>query len=389
MLTNRNVLLGVSGGIAAYKAIDLASRLAQAGASVRVILTEGAQRFVTPLSFRAITGQPVHTSLFESDDPIPHISLTEWADIFVVTPATADVLSRLANGAGSDLLSAAMLSAQCPRLLAPAMNTRMYANQAVQANLETLRQRGFFIMESESGRLACGAIGKGRLPAPAEIADWMASLLAHTRDLEGVSVLVTAGACRESLDPMRFLSNHSSGRMGLALARAAHIRGAQVTLVHAHTAEPPPYYIESVPALDAARMHREVTAHAPQADIVLMVAAVSDYTFSTTHKQKMKKGEDLHLPLTRTKDILSELGANKPTGQLLVGFAAESENVVENGRAKLERKRCDFVAANDLRTAGQDDTRIEWVTAKAHETLEGSKLAVAHAILSHLVAARE
>ena len=389
MLQGKKVLLGVSGGIAAYKALELASRLTKAGATVQAVLTEGAQRFVTPLGFAAITDQPVHTSLWADDDPIPHIRLPEWADVFVIAPATADVLSRLATGAGSDLLSACVLSAPCPVLLVPAMNVRMYANPAVQDNLATLRRRGFIVMQPDSGHLACGTTGRGRLPAPAEIVPWVATVAQHRRDLEGLRVLVSAGACRESLDPMRYLSNHSSGRMGLALARAAHIRGAQVQLVHAHMSEPSPEYIAATQAMTAEAMFRKVTARAVDADIVLMAAAVTDYTFATTHEQKLKKGDDLRLEMTRTVDILEHLGRSKPDGQLLVGFAAESENILTSGEQKRARKGCDFLAANDLRVAGAESTTIEWIGEHGHETLAGSKLAVANAMLSRLLTARE
>lgn len=384
MLHDKRILLGVSGGIAAYKAVELASRLTKAGAEVRAILTQGAQQFLTPLSFRAITNQSVHTSLFTDDDPIPHIRLPEWADLFLVAPATADVLARFATGQGSDLLSASMLSAPCPRLLAPAMNIRMFENAAVQANLATLQERGFHIIPPESGRLACGTVGRGRLPEPAHIVDWVVTLLHSGCDLTGRRMLVTAGACRESLDPMRFLSNHSSGRTGVALAKAAHIRGAEVTLVHAHIDEPPPYYLNVVEATSAAAMHEAVMQRAQAQDVIIMTAAVTDYTFAQTHAAKLKKGDDLDLRMVRTQDILSELGAAKPAGQVLVGFAAESENIIENGRAKLLRKHCDYLAANDLRMAGSADTRIEWLGPDTHETLAGDKLVVANLILDRL-----
>lgn len=380
----QHVLLVVSGGIAAYKSAELTSRLIKAGYRVRVVMTESATRFIAPLTFRALTGQPVLTTCFEGEDPIPHISLADRADLMVVAPATASILARIAHGMGDDLAAAAILARKSPLLLVPAMNVRMYANPAVQRNLSLLREQGVLVMEPDTGRLACGTTGKGRFPDPSEIVFFIRTCLEYPLDLTGKRILVTAGACREAIDPMRVLTNRSTGRMGLAIARAAAIRGADVLLVHAWMDQPVPYYLPAIKTESSAEMHLVVSREAPGRDIIFMTAAVADYTVPHVAPQKIRKDRELHLELTRTIDILSELGKNKPAGQTLVGFAAESRDHDTSARSKLERKNLDFICVNDISVAGREQTQLKVITRDRDDSLTGDKFDVAHQILDRV-----
>jgi phosphopantothenoylcysteine decarboxylase/phosphopantothenate--cysteine ligase len=382
MLNGKHILLGVTGGIAAIKAVELASRLIKAGATVRVILTENATRFVSPLTFAAITHDRVATEMFILKDPTEHISLADWADLLVIAPATANIIGKLSHGLADDLLSTCALAHYRTKLLVPAMNVHMFQNPVVADNLSRLAGYDWRIMPPERGRLACGTVGEGRMPEPVEIMEWVESVLMAPCDLVGKHILVSAGACREALDPVRYISNRSSGKMGLAIARAAAIRGARVTLVHGAIESPVPYYIDAVSVESAEEMREALLKRFPSADILFMAAAVTDYTL-VPERIKRPKSEHIALELTATPDILAELGAMK-THQTIVGFAMESENVAEKGRAKMERKHCDFLAANHASVAGKADTIVEWLSAKGSETLSGSKFAVAHAMLDRV-----
>ena len=381
MLKDKKILLGVTGGISAYKAIDLASRLTKAGAVVRTILTKNAQEFVTALNFAAITGNPVLTKEFQLNEPIAHVDWAGWADLIVVAPATGNILAKAANGIADDLLSSTLLASPKPIFFAPAMNIYMYANKATQNNVETLRSYGHYLMEPASGMLACGYEGKGRLPEPAEIVQAISIILNSIRDLVGKKLLITAGASRESIDPMRFITNHSTGKMGLALAIAAYWRGAEVTLIHSWIDQSLPEYIKAIKALTADEMYNDVFRTRKDQDAIIMTAAVADYSPAQPQSDKIKKSGDLSLELVRTKDILADLGNDKQEGQILVGFAAESENLNENAKAKLHKKNLDYIVANDLAVSGMNETNINIISQDSQIEFAGSKLAAANQIL--------
>jgi phosphopantothenoylcysteine decarboxylase/phosphopantothenate--cysteine ligase len=343
-----NVVLGVSGGIAAYKAVEVCRRLVDAGVYVAPILTDDAQRFVGALTFSALASEPARTSLFEGPDPIPHTRLGQAADLVVVAPATAKLLGKYAAGISDDLLTATLLATRAPVLVCPAMHTEMWEHPAVQENLATLRRRGVHVVEPEQGRLAGGDVGAGRLAAPEVIAERVLELLASGRPLTGRSVVVTAGGTREALDPVRFVGNRSSGKMGHALANVAARRGARVLLVTTAGAPVDPG-VETVRVESAQEMHDAVMAHAPQADVVVMAAAVADFRPKAPSAEKIKKADGVpEIVLEPTTDILAALGRAKGPGQVIVGFAAETERLRENAAAKLVSKRVDLMVANDV-----------------------------------------
>ena len=343
MLKGKVVVLGVTGSIAAYKAADLASKLVQAGASVDVVLTPSATEFVTPLTFRSLTPGSVIVDMFEA--AIEHVELARRADVVVVAPATATTIARLAHGLAEDMVSLTVLATKAPVLVCPAMDSQMFENPATQANLETLRARGMTIVEPEMGRLASGRMGPGRLPDSQVILGAIRHVLGRGGDLAGRKVVVTAGGTREPIDPVRYVGNYSSGKMGYAVAEAARDRGAEVVLVSAPTALPTPYGVRLVPVQQAAEMRDAVVGECRDAQALVMAAAVADYRPSATVEQKMKRhAETLSLELTRTPDILAEAGK----GFIRVGFAAESEELVANARRKLESKGLDLIVANDI-----------------------------------------
>jgi phosphopantothenoylcysteine decarboxylase/phosphopantothenate--cysteine ligase len=343
MLKGKVVVLGVTGSIAAYKAADLASKLVQAGASVDVVLTPSATEFVTPLTFRSLTPGSVIVDMFEA--AIEHVELARRADVVVVAPATATTIARLAHGLAEDMVSLTVLATKAPVLVCPAMDSQMFENPATQANLETLRGRGMTIVEPEMGRLASGRMGPGRLPDSETILGAIRYVLGRGGDLAGCKVVVTAGGTREPIDPVRYVGNYSSGKMGYAVAEAARDRGAEVVLVSAPTALPTPYGVRLVPVQQAAEMRDAVVGECRDAQALVMAAAVADYRPSATAEQKMKRhAETLSLELTRTPDILAEAGK----GFIRVGFAAESEELVANARRKLESKGLDLIVANDI-----------------------------------------
>ncbi len=364
MLKGKNILLGVSGGIACFKAAALASALVKLHADVQVIMTENAGKFIAPLTFETLTGRRVLTDPFDplNESAVEHIAAAGRADLLLVAPATANILAKLAAGIADDMLTTAALACTCPRAAAPAMNTHMLENQATQDNLETLRRRGWLLAEPGTGRLACGDTGRGRMPEAEELKDLCVHLLAREKDMAGQRVLVTAGPTQEDLDPVRYLTNRSSGKMGYAIACAAARRGADVTLVTGPTALKDPAFVQTIHVRSAQEMYGQVTQRAEEQDVIIMAAAVADYCPAEVAGNKMKKSdEDLFLPLRRTRDILAALGDSRRPGQLLCGFSMETENLLENSRRKLVRKNLDLIAANSLRVEGagfQVDTNV-------------------------------
>ncbi len=389
MLKGKTVLLGVTGGIAAYKAAALASALVKLHASVEVIMTEHATRFIAPLTFEQLTGNRVSVDTFDRNfvHQVEHISLAQRADLVIVAPATANVCAKLAHGLADDMLTTTVLACRCPKLIAPAMNTNMYENPVTQDNLATLRRYGWEVIEPVSGRLACGTVGKGKLPEPEELLQHILRRLALPHNLVGKKILITAGPTQESIDPVRYLTNHSSGKMGCALAKMAMLRGAEVTLVCGPVSVPMPPFVRVIPVVSAQDMFEAVAAQAPQADMILKAAAVADYTPETTADNKIKKAENaLSIPLKRTQDILAYLGQHRRPGQILCGFSMETENLVENSRAKLQKKGLDMICANSLKVAGAGfgvDTNVLTLITR-EETIElplQSKESAAGAIL--------
>ena len=350
------VTVGVSGGIAAYKAAELVRELQRQALEVHVVMTEAATKFVQPLTFAALSGHKVITSLWDEagtaegayDSSIEHIGEAQWTEALVVAPATANILARFAHGIADDFLTTMYLATPAPVLVAPAMNVNMWDHPATQANLETLRQRGVRVIEPGTGELACGMVGAGRMAEPAAIADAVLNALGRRHDLAGETVLVTAGGTREALDPVRFLGNRSSGKMGYALAEGAHARGAKVILISGPTALYPPSHCEVVKVTTADEMRQSVLARLGEATMVIKAAAVADYRPVSVSGQKLKRTGPLTLELAPTEDILAEVVRRRHPGQLIVGFAAETENRMENGRAKLLRKGADAIVVNDV-----------------------------------------
>lgn len=396
MLKNKIILLGITGGIAAYKSAELARLLLKEGAVVQAVMTENARAFLTPLTLRSLTGRPVYSSLFDPSygSATIHIDLARDPRMFVVAPATANFLGKLAVGLADDLLTTLFLAVdplERPVILAPAMNTAMFHNPVVQENLERLRRRGFVIADPLSGTLACGDVGKGRMVEPAQLLQLIREKFAAAAapDFRGLTVLVTAGPTRESLDPIRFISNHSSGRMGYALARAAQERGAHVILVTGPTALEPPPGVELCPVVSARDMCRVVMEKLPAAQIVIKTAAVADYRPVKSQPQKIKKGGDFALKLVRNPDILQEIGLRKEN-RFLVGFAAETENLRANAQEKMLKKNLDMIVANDLSQEGAGfavDTNIVQLLFKdgrMEELPRMSKYDLAHCLLNRI-----
>ena len=393
MLKGKTVLLGVTGGIAAYKAAALASALVKQHAAVEVVMTENATQFVTPLTFEQLTGRRTMVNTFDRNfsHQVEHIALAERTDLVIVAPATANVCAKLAHGLADDMLTTTILACRCPKLIAPAMNTKMYENPVTQDNLALLRRYGWEVIEPASGRLACGAVGKGKLPEPEEILQYILRQLAFPHDLTGKKVLVTAGPTQEAIDPVRYLTNHSTGKMGYAIARMAMLRGADVTLVSGPTAIAPPPFVTVVPVVSAQDMFEAVAANAPESDFIFKAAAVADYTPANYSDNKVKKSEgDMSIPLKRTRDILKYLGENRVPGQVICGFSMETQNMVENSREKLVKKNVDMICANNLKQSGAGfgvDTNVITIITRS-ETTElplQSKESAANAILDAAV----
>lgn len=356
MLKGKTVLLGVTGGIACYKSANLASMLVKQGCNVHVLMTKNATEFIGPHTFESLTGNRVSVDTFDRNYQfqVEHVSLADQADLVLVAPATANVLAKLAHGLADDMLTTTILACDCPKIAAPAMNTRMYENPVTQDNLKTLRHYGWEVIEPASGRLACGAVGKGKMPEPEDLLEAVLHALAHEKDMQGLKVLVTAGPTQESLDPVRFLTNHSTGKMGYAIAKAAAARGAEVTLVSGPVQLKKPQYMDVVDVVSAQDMFEAVTARSAQQDIIIKAAAVADYRPAQVAQEKIKKGgaDQSSLELTSTQDILGWLGEHKPEGQFLCGFSMETENMLENSRKKLNKKHLDMIAANNLKQPG-------------------------------------
>lgn len=354
-LKGKCVVLGVTGGIAAYKMASVASGLRKAGADVHVIMTENAREFITPLTFETLTNNRCVVDTFARDFSydVTHISLAKAADLILIAPATANVLAKLAHGIADDMLTTTVLAARCEKLVAPSMNTAMLENPITQENLKTLRRYGFQVIEPATGLLACQDTGSGKLPEPQVLLDWIARSLAREKTLAGVRVTVTAGPTQESLDPVRYLTNHSSGRMGYAIAREAMLRGAQVTLISGQTALEPVPFVEMRPVTTAAEMLREVQAALPETEILIKAAAVADYRPAAVAEDKVKKQDgEMSIPLERTEDILGWVAQNRRPGQFVCGFSMETRDLLENSGAKLERKKLDMIVANNLKVAG-------------------------------------
>ena len=393
MLKGKTVLLGVTGGIAAYKAAALASALVKQHAAVEVVMTENATQFVTPLTFEQLTGRRTMVNTFDRNfsHHVEHIALAERTDLVIVAPATANVCAKLAHGLADDMLTTTILACRCPKLIAPAMNTNMYENPVTQDNLALLRRYGWEVIEPASGRLACGAVGKGKLPEPEEILQYILRQLAFPHDLTGKKVLVTAGPTQEAIDPVRYLTNHSTGKMGYAIARMAMLRGADVTLVSGPTAIAPPPFVTVVPVVSAQDMFEAVAANAPESDFIFKAAAVADYTPANYSDNKVKKSEgDMSIPLKRTRDILKYLGENRVPGQVICGFSMETQNMVENSREKLVKKNVDMICANNLKQSGAGfgvDTNVITIITRSEttelplQTKEGAANAILDAAL--------
>ena len=355
MLKGKTILLGITGGIAAYKAAYLTSALVKLHASVEVIMTEHATKFICPLTFEQLTGNRVMVDTFDRNfsHQVEHIALADRTDLVMIAPATANVCAKLAHGLADDMLTTTVLACRCPKLISPAMNTNMYENPVTQDNLEVLRHYGWEVITPASGRLACGAVGAGKLPEPDLLLQYILKEIALPHDLEGKKVLVTAGPTQESMDPVRYLTNHSTGKMGYALAKVAMLRGAEVTLISGPTAIERPPFVQVVDVLSARDMFEAVAAHAPQADFIFKAAAVADYTPEAYCDNKIKKKDDaLSIPLKRTQDILLYLGGCRRPGQVICGFSMETEHMLENSRAKLAKKNVDMICANNLKVAG-------------------------------------
>ena len=355
MLKGKTVLLGVTGGIAAYKAAALASALVKQHAAVEVVMTKNATEFITPLTFEQLTGRRVMVDTFDRNfsHNVEHIALADRTDLVIIAPATANVCAKLAHGLADDMLTTSVLACRCPKLIAPAMNTNMFENPVTQDNLDILRKYGWDVIEPASGRLACGAVGKGKLPEPEELLQHILKYLALPHDLVGKKVLVTAGPTQEAIDPVRYLTNRSTGKMGFAIAKMAMLRGAEVTLISGPSSVTPPPFVDVVQVRSAAEMFEAVKAHAPNSDLIFKAAAVADYTPMEVADSKIKKKDsDMAIPLMRTTDILAWLGQNRRENQVICGFSMETDDLLANSSAKLAKKNVDMICANSLRQAG-------------------------------------
>lgn len=392
--SGKTVVLGVTGGIAAYKACDLVSRLHKKGINIRIIMTEHACEFVQPLTLEVLSGNRVVTDMFNRDFPweVEHISLAKAADVFAVVPATANILGKYAHGIADDMLSTTLLATRAPVLFAPAMNTNMYEHPAVQENIATLKQRGCLFVEPASGHLACGDTGKGKLADVETIEQAILDALTE-KDMEGMHVTVTAGPTREAMDPVRFLSNHSTGKMGYAIARSAKMRGAQVTLITGPVSLAPLDGVRMVPITSACEMREAVMEALPQSDLVIKAAAVGDYRPAQFQDDKIKKhDEDMSISLVRNPDILAEIGENRRDDQVICGFSMETRDLLENSTKKLKKKNCDVIVANNLKVKGAGfagDTNVVTLlyrdgTVEPLELME--KDSVADILLERLVA---
>ena len=375
-MKNKCIVVGVTAGIAAYKICQLVSSLKKQGNEVHVIMTKEAEKFVTPLTFQTLSSQKVITDMFTVDytPDVHHISLAKKADLFVVAPATANIIAKIAHGIADDMLTTTFLASTCPKMIVPAMNTNMLNNPITQDNIATCQKYGMHIMCSGAGYLACGDVGAGRLPEPEEIEDAIASLVETDRYLQGRHVVITAGATQEEIDPVRYITNHSTGKMGYALAKEARNAGAKVTLISGKTNLPQPYGVDVVKVISAADMRECVVNNFEKADVVIMSAAVADYTPIEKADHKIKKAEgDLSIALKRTQDILLTIGKKKRENQVVIGFAMETENLLENAAKKLQEKNANYIIANSIREPGAGfgvDTNIVKIIDKVNDRLD-------------------
>ena len=393
MLKGKTVVLGVTGGIAAYKSAALTSLLVKAGAQVQVIMTEHARQFIAPLTFESLTGRRCLTDTFDRNHEYSteHVELAKEADVVMIAPATANIIAKIAHGMADDMLTTTVLACDCPKIVAPAMNTRMYENPVTQDNMRKLEEYGMTIAHPTSGHLACGDIGKGKMLEPEELFQYILMACAFEKDMAGKHVLVTAGATQEALDPVRYITNHSSGKMGYSLAKISALRGAEVVLVSGHTALAAPLFAERVSVTSAEDMFQAVTERSEWADIIIKAAAVADYRPAAVSSEKIKKSDDqMSIGLERTQDILGYLGAHKRDGQFLCGFAMETQDLLENASQKLKKKNADMIVANNLKVTGAgfagDTNVVTLITENGAEEQElMSKEEVAGVILDKIM----
>ena len=365
MLKGKHILLGVTGGIASYKIANLASLLVKSGADVHVIMTENATNFINPITFETLTGHKCVVDTFDRnfEFKVEHVALAQLADVIMVAPATANVIAKLSHGLADDMLTTTILASRAPKIIAPAMNTGMYENPVTQDNIRLLQHYGMEVITPACGHLACGDNGAGKMPEPETLFQYLCKAVAHEKDMAGMKVLVTAGPTQEAIDPVRYITNHSSGKMGYSIAKACALRGANVTLVSGRTSLEAPLFVNTVPVISAKDMYEEVTSRSAEMDIIIKAAAVADYRPCNVADEKIKKKDDdaMSIPLERTDDILKYLGEHKKSGQFLCGFSMETQNMLENSKKKLQKKNLDMIVANNLKMQGagfETDTNI-------------------------------
>ena len=365
MLKGKHILLGVTGGIASYKIANLASLLVKSGADVHVIMTENATNFINPITFETLTGHKCVVDTFDRnfEFKVEHVALAQLADVIMVAPATANVIAKLSHGLADDMLTTTILASRAPKIIAPAMNTGMYENPVTQDNIRLLQHYGMEVITPACGHLACGDNGAGKMPEPETLFQYLCKAVAHEKDMAGMKVLVTAGPTQEAIDPVRYITNHSSGKMGYSIAKACALRGADVTLVSGRTSLEAPLFVNTVPVISAKDMYEEVTSRSAEMDIIIKAAAVADYRPCNVADEKIKKKDDdaISIPLERTDDILKYLGEHKKAGQFLCGFSMETQNMLENSKKKLQKKNLDMIVANNLKMQGagfETDTNI-------------------------------
>ena len=374
MLKGKTVLLGVTGSIAAYKIASLASALKKLHADVHVLMTQNATNFINPITFESLTGNKCLVDTFDRNFQfqVEHVSIAKKADVVMIAPASANVIGKLAHGIADDMLTTTVMACKCKKYISPAMNTNMFENPIVQDNLKTLEHYGYEVIQPASGYLACGDTGAGKMPEPETLLAYIEKEIAREKDLQGKKILVTAGPTQEAIDPVRYITNHSSGKMGYAIAKAAMLRGAEVTLVSGRTAIEAPLFVNVIPIVTAKDMFEAVTGISNEQDIIIKAAAVADYRPAVVSSEKVKKKEgQMSIELERTDDILKYLGENKREGQFLCGFSMETQNMISNSRAKLEKKNLDMVAANNVKEAGagfQGDTNVLTLITQKEET---------------------
>ena len=393
MLKGKTVLVGVSGGIAAYKMANCVSMLLKQGANVKVIMTENACQFIPPITFETLTGDKCMVDTFDRNFKfdVAHISLAKAADVFLIAPATADVIGKMANGIADDMLTTTALACKCPKIIAPAMNTAMYQNNIVQDNLRKLQHYGFTVIKPDSGHLACGDTGEGKMPSEETLVEYVIHEIAHEKDMVGKNVIVSAGPTQEAIDPVRYITNHSTGKMGYEIAKAAARRGAKVTLVSGRTSLKAPLFVETINVVSAGDMFEAFKSRFKDNDIIIKAAAVADYKPKTVAENKIKKKDgDMSIDMDRTTDIIKYMGENRRKGQFICGFSMETENMLENSRAKLKRKNIDMIVANNLKVKGAgfgtDTNIVTMITHDDEKQLEiMSKDEVADKILDEIL----